>query len=167
VTLIELLVVMTMGIVVFAAAFGFYQIVVNRTADTTARANTLSDTRVAMERMTRDIREGKTVSVGSGGTSLTIVSPIEQIIYTCTSGTCSRSTRTLAGAAKTGPERIVAGLNSSTVVFQSVSLTGAAHASVRVTLNSTPEGRDTPIALTEDVTLRNECVTYSLLAACV
>ena len=35
-----------------------------------------------------------------------------------------------------------------------------------MTLNSTPAGRDTPIALTEDATLRNDCLAYSLLAAC-
>ena len=165
-TLIELLVVMAMGIVIFGATVGFYQVVVNRTADTTARANTLGASRTAMERITRDIREGKSATIGGGGSSLTIVTPTARVIYSCTSGSCTRSTQTLAGAATGTPERVIGNLNTSTIVFASVTLVGAPHASVRVTLNSTPEGRETPIALTEDATVRNDCITYSLLAAC-
>ena len=165
-TLIEFLTVMTMAIVVFAGAVGFYQVVVNRTEDTTARADTLSSSRVAMEQITRDIREGTTATVGSGGASLTIVTPLEQIIYSCSAGSCTRSTKTLAGVTTGNPRVTISGLNASTVVFQSATITGAAHASIRVTLNATPDGRETPIALTEDVTLRNECVTYSLVSAC-
>ena len=165
-TLIELLVVMAMGIVIFGATVGFYQVVVNRTADTTARADTLGASRTAMERITRDIREGKTATPGGGGNSLTIVTPTGRVIYACSAGTCTRSTQTLAGAPTGTPERVIEGLNASTVVFQLVTLAGAAHASVRVTLNSTPEDRETPIALTEDATVRNDCLTYSLLASC-
>src|SRR5690349_8938067 len=130
VTLIELLVVMTMGVIVFAAAVGFYQVVVNRTEDTTARATTLSASRTAMENITRDIREGKTVAVGTGGSSLTITAPAEKIVYSCTAGTCTRSTQTLAGVATGTPQRIIDGLNTATAVFQSATVSGAPHASV-------------------------------------
>ena len=165
-TLIELVVVMTMGIVIFGAAIGFYYVVVHRTADTTARTDTLSDSRVAMERITRDIREGKTVTVGSGGSSLTITTPLEKVIYSCSVGVCTRSTQTLAGVATGTPERIIDELNTSTAVFQSATISGAPHATVRVTLNSTPEDRATPIALTEDISVRNDCLAYSLISSC-
>jgi type II secretory pathway pseudopilin PulG len=165
-TLIELIVVAVIALIALGTVLLLYTVAVSRTEETAARNDTLGDVRGALERISRDVREGRTVTVGSGGSSLTIDTPLERITYACSAGTCTRSTATLGGSLTDGPDQLVTGLDASTAVFSNATIAGAGHNTYRVTLTSTPEDRDRPIVLTEDITLRNQCLTYTLLSAC-
>ena len=121
-TLIELIVVAVIALVALGTTLLLYQVTVSRTSDTAARNETLANVRGALERMTRDIREGESVTVGGGGSSVTIETPIERITYSCTGGTCSRSTATLAGVPTDGPDEVISDLDGSTVVFATAPL---------------------------------------------
>ena len=81
-----------------------------------------------MERITRDIREGKSATIGGGGSSLTIVTADRAGDRQLLRRHMHRSTfRLLAGRRHwTVRSGLIGNLNASTVVFQSVTLTGGA-----------------------------------------
>ncbi len=176
-TLVEALLVMTMTGVIFAAAVGFYQVVVRQTDSTQARAASLADVRTGMDRITRDVREAKTATIstaygGSAVTSgnvLTLDTPTARVVWDCTSGSCTRTVRDRSTYAVTeGPVTEIGGLDVGTAVFTSVNPIASDAANVQVRLSQLPDGRDRPIVLSEDVAIRNDCVAdpNGLLPAC-
>ncbi len=177
-TLIEALVVMLMLGVIFTAAAGFYQVVVNRTDSAAARANTLAELRTTIERVSRDVREGKAVTISTtyGGTSttsgnvLTIDTPVERIVWDCSTGSCTRTerSRTSPYAVTAGPVTEITGLDVSTAAFTSVAPITSGATNVQVRFSQLPDSRSRPIVLSEDIAIRNTCVAdpNGLLPAC-
>jgi type IV pilus assembly protein PilW len=132
-TLIELLVAMIMGIIIVGGATAMLISAVRAQPKQTKQAENVSTARIELERMTREIRDGVSVTSSSpssvsfvaqvrrtacGGTVLSNpASPAIQcqIVYTCTTTSCTRIERevgkTTGGAAST----IVTGIDSSEV----------------------------------------------------
>ncbi len=170
VSLIEVLTAIAMLGVIFTAAVGFYQVVVKRTEDTGARRNTIADTRTSLEKISRDVRIGRSATVGAGGASLTITGPAEKYFYDCTSGDCTRSVlNKTTNAVISGPVKLVDDVATSPAIFATVNpFPDSSAASVGVRIAQLPDGRDRAVAMTGEYALRNDCVIPSstLLPAC-
>jgi len=159
VTLIELMTVIGMLGIAFTAAFFFYAGALNRTSESEARVNTLSELNIAGERIVRDVRESaKICSPGVEGANSLILSPptsgtpcdpATRIVYDCTTnpGTC---TRTEGGSSSLAVDGLVPGPEAPIFVSE-----GSNH--VAIDLRAIPEDRDRAIAFQRGATLRNPC----------
>ncbi|HEX3174332.1 MAG TPA: hypothetical protein VHQ43_08970 [Solirubrobacterales bacterium] len=132
-TLIEMLVAATMSVVLVAAASSMLISAVRTQPKLSKRAQNISTARVALERMTREIRNGiavyeasgskvsfktqvRTTSCGSG-TASTAGQPAIQcrVTYSCTTTACTRTETAPEVTSGGTPVAIVSGLDSSKV----------------------------------------------------
>ncbi len=153
--MIELLTVMAMLGIVFTAAFFFYSTTLGRTEDTQARRNALSDQRIALDRIIRELREAQSVDSPSAGeaadaielTVLDAAGSTSAVTIDCSSGdTCVRRTAGIAD------ELLIDDLEPAA---NAVFTVGADGDYVYVQLESLPEGRTRPIVLSQGAALRN------------
>lgn len=77
-TLIELMVTVVLTMVIFLAASGFWVIADDNQRDTGDRVETLAEQRIALERMTRELRQAQDVSVANAGTTVDLGIPVPQ-----------------------------------------------------------------------------------------
>lgn len=153
----ELLAVMFILGITFTASAGFYQVVVKRTNDVESRKNTLADTRLAFERISRDVREADTFTISAtpGGAPLTegnvitVVAPHRTIVYDCTTGTC---------ASDLDATPLITGLDVSKPVFTIGSAFDPNDVNVAtIRLSQTPKGREGAVVLERSVVARSAC----------
>jgi type II secretory pathway pseudopilin PulG len=132
-TLIELLVAMIMGIIVVGGATSMLISAVRVQPQQQEQAEGISTARFELERMTREIRNGTSVTVanpsnvsfvarvrrttcgGSVPTSASAPSIQCQIVYGCTTTSCTRIERTVGSTSGGVPTTIVSGIDSSSV----------------------------------------------------
>lgn len=132
-TLIELLVAMIMSVVVVGGATTMLIGVLHAQPEQSRQAQNVSTARYELERMTREIRNGVSVTA-SAPNSVSFVGRLRrttcggslptspeapaiqcQIIYSCTTTACTRTEREVGAASGGTPETIVTGINSSEV----------------------------------------------------
>jgi Tfp pilus assembly protein PilW len=132
-TLIELLVAMIMGVIVVGGATTMLISAVRAQPQQQEQAQSISTARFELERMTREIRNGTSVTVASansvsfvarvrrttcGGTVATSASTPSiqcQIIYSCTTTSCTRVERAVGSTSGGAPTTIVTDIDSSSV----------------------------------------------------
>ncbi len=132
-TLIELLVAMIMGIIVVGGATAMLISAVRTQPQQQEQAESISTARFELERMTREIRNGTSVTVASpsnvsfvarvrrttcGGsvpTSASAPSIQCQIVYGCTTASCTRIERAVGSISGGTPATIVRDIDSSAV----------------------------------------------------
>src|SRR4051794_21668965 len=132
-TLIELLVAMIIGIIVVGGATAMLISAVRIQPQQQEQAESISTARFELERMTREIRNGTSVTVsnpsnvsfvarvrrttcgGSVPTSASAPSIQCQIVYGCTTSSCTRIERAVGSTSGGVPTTIVRGIDSSSV----------------------------------------------------
>jgi len=132
-TLIELLVAMIMGVIVVGGATSMLISAVRAQPQQQEQAQSISTARFELERMTREIRNGTSVTVANsnnvsfvarvrrttcGGTVPTSTSAASiqcQIVYSCTTTSCTRVEREVGSTSGGAPTTIVADIDSASV----------------------------------------------------
>lgn len=132
-TLIELLVAMIVGVIVVGGATAMLISAVRAQPKQQEQAQSISTARFQLERMTREIRNGVSVTTASsngvsfvarvrrkecGGevsTSATATAIQCQIVYTCTTSSCARTERKVGETSGGTTTTLATGINSSEV----------------------------------------------------
>lgn len=132
-TLIELLVAMVMAMVVVGGASAMLISAVQRQPEQSKQAQNISTARYELERITRDLRNGvnvtsaasngisfvarvrRTTCGGSVPTSSSAPAIQCQILYSCTTTTCTRTERAVGATSGGASSTVVTGINSSEV----------------------------------------------------
>jgi Tfp pilus assembly protein PilW len=132
-TLIELLVAMIMGVIVVGGATAMLISAVRSQPQQQQQAESISTARFELERMTREIRNGVSITVasannvsfvarvrrttcgGSVATSASVPSIQCQIVYSCTATSCTRVEREVGSTSGGSPTTIVTDIDSSSV----------------------------------------------------
>jgi prepilin-type N-terminal cleavage/methylation domain-containing protein len=136
-SLIELLVAMSIGIVVIAGGAKMLVAAVKSQPRAASHATAVQTAQTAMDRMTRELRQGSSVVTATasqlamityvdagtcgGAASSTAISC--RVTYACASGTCTRTVSQPNGSSPGTPTTVVKGLSSSNV-FSYVPNTG-------------------------------------------
>lgn len=168
-TLVELLIGITMMLIVVGAGFTLLQIVMRSEPEIRAVNSSIQDGQIAAERMTRELRQAfavnsatpNSVSVdtylqqstscaGPGGTAETAREC--RVVYTCGSGSCTRTVSEVNGAAP-ATATAVTGLTNSNVFSYSPSAT--APTAITLTLQLAGDAPDDAITISDGVVLRN------------
>jgi Tfp pilus assembly protein PilW len=171
VTLVELLLVAVLGVLVLGIGVMLLILAVRAEPRLSERAASIQQGRALMERLTREVRQGATVSVATperlvfatfvkrascgGPTAATAIQC--QVEYSCTSGACSRTERNTNGTGGGAPVQLVEGLLSSSVFTYTPSATSPEYVRVRLAYPATDEQGETEDAVTleDGVNLRN------------
>jgi Tfp pilus assembly protein PilW len=132
-TLIELLVAMVMAMVVVGGASAMMISAISKQPEQSKQAQSISTARYELERITRDLRNGVNVTAtasnsvsfvarvrrtacdGSVPTSSTAPAIQCQILYSCTTTTCTRTERAVGATSGGTSSTVVTGINSSEV----------------------------------------------------
>jgi len=132
-TLIELLVAMIMGLIVVGGATAMLISAVRAQPKQQEQAQSITTARHELERMTREIRNGVSVTAsnsngvsfvarvrrsecgGAAATSATTPAIQCQIVYSCTTSSCTRTERKVGTTSGGTPRTIVTGIDSSEV----------------------------------------------------
>jgi Tfp pilus assembly protein PilW len=131
-TLIELLVAGTMGMIVLGAGVTVFIGAVRSEPRASSKVSAIEQGRIAIERMTRELRQGFNVS-GASGAGLSFVTYVPQsscggspvtdskepcrVTYQCAGDECTRTVAKPDGSAPGAPVQVVAGLSSTSEVF--------------------------------------------------
>ena len=171
-TLAELLVSMMITLIAFAATLLLLQVALKAQPRITDRGAAIQQGRAWIERLTRELRQGGTVTGSPTASQIAFLTYVRHsscgatatgtsiqclVTYSCAAGTCSRTEGDPNGGEPGPSQEMVTGLQSD-VVF-SYSPTAAAPEYVGVTLmfpaTDDPGETEDAITLTDGVTLRN------------
>ena len=167
VTLVELLLATSLGLVIIGGSIGVLVSGIRSEPRLAERSADIQAARVAMENLTREIRQGELVtsatsgqlvlvtnvnSATCGGASSTSVRSC-RVTYSCSGGQCTRRETNPDGTG-TAPARVVVQGLSSNPVF-SYSPSAAAPTYVGITLKFPTGSGDDSITLTDGVSMRN------------
>ncbi|HYH60861.1 MAG TPA: hypothetical protein VD766_03250 [Solirubrobacterales bacterium] len=140
--------------------------IAERTAD-------VQGARVAMESLTRELRQGATV-VSASGTQLSVITNVNsascggaastevrscRVTYSCTSGTCTRRESNPDGSLPSPPQTVVQGIAAGSVFTYSPNSSTPAYVGVKLTFPAA-DGDDS-ISLSDGVTMRSVTVPSS------
>lgn len=141
-TLIELLVAAAIGSIVLAAVIRPIFLAGHQQTSQASRASTIDSDRIALDRMTRDIRQANAATLGSGGQSLVLTGTGLSVTYSCGTSTLGAGlldcSRTDAAAATTAI--LITGITAGTVFTLSGNY-------VSVDLQKKPSGSSNPVIL--------------------
>lgn len=167
-TLIELLVAMTFGLVVLGGAVVVFLGAVRSEPRTASKVTAIQQGRVALERITREVRQGQDVPTATAE-ELSLVTYVKQsscggaaagssiacrVTYTCTAGACSRVVAEPDGSSPGTSVQVVSGLTTTNVFSYSPSEPEADPTYVGVELSfTTREGG--PVVIADGAALRN------------
>ena len=167
-TLPELLVAMVLGLMVIGTGVMVFSASVQTQPKQQERGASISQARTAMERLTRELRQGWEVptatsnqlslltyvnSVTCGGNHGTSSIPC-RVTYSCTAGSCTR-VEALPNGSSPGPsETVVTGLSNGTVFGYSPNTSDPTFVNVTLSFPA-PAGGDDAITLEDGATLRN------------
>jgi prepilin-type N-terminal cleavage/methylation domain-containing protein len=166
-TLIELLVATTIGMAVLGGAVTIFLGAVKSEPRTTAKVSAIQQGRVALERITRELRQGSEVPTATAG-ELAVVTYVKQsscggspagaaiacrVTYTCTAGACTRTVAQPDGGSPGAAIEIVTDLSSTSVFSYAPSAVEPEHVGVELSFEKS-QGTD-PVVLADGVTLRN------------
>jgi hypothetical protein len=165
-TLIELLVAGTMGLVVMGAAVMMFIGAVKSEPRTSSKVAAIEQGRIAVERITRDVRQASSVPTYSPS-QLALVTYVKQstcnggaasatiqcrVTYDCADGACTRTVAQPNGSSPGVAVRVVSGLSSSTPFTYTP--TAIEPSFVEVSLSfETQEG--SPVVIADGASIRN------------
>ena len=166
--MIELLLVITLSLIVIGGTVGVLIAGMRSEPRIAERTADIQAARVAMERLTREIRQGATVTTATGSTIALITNVNSatcggahaaearpcRVTYACTSGKCTRTEVNPDGSGTPSPEEVVSGITSTSSVF-SYSPSAAAPGYIGVKLEFPAASGDDSITLTDGVSMRN------------
>lgn len=171
-TLIELLVAMTMGVVVLGAVGSLMVSAMKDQPRISERAQDISTARWVLERLTRELRNGKEVAEGATPSSVSFTTYVRhttcggsetlpatsesiecQVTYTCTTTACSRI-EAGPGVFTGTPATIFEGIDSSEV-FSYLPEEAEHPTFVKITLHLTNPAGDAPLTVSDGASLRN------------
>ena len=170
-TLAELLTATMIMMIAFGAALIVLNMALRSQPRISDRANAIQDARVWVERLTRELRQGATVSGTPTSSQLSFRTYVRHssrggsaagasiqclVTYTCTAGTCSRTESNLDGTGGT-TQQMVGGLQSSAVFTYTPSAAAPEYIGVTLTFPATDDPGETEDAITlrDGVNLRN------------
>lgn len=167
-TLPELLVALVLGLMVVGTGVMVFSASVRTQPEQRARGTSIQQARTAMERLTREIRQGWEVptatsnqlslltyvnSATCGGSTGGTAIPC-RVTYTCTAGSCIR-VEALPNGSSPGPSQtVVTGLSTGAVFGYSPSASDPTFVSATLSF-ATPDGGEDAITLEDGATLRN------------
>ena len=166
-TLIELLIAAAMSLLVLGTGVALMSTGMRNEPKVAEKAGEIQKARVAMERLTREIRQGDTV-VSATPTQLSLITYVNsatcggatssrsmlcRVTYSCAAGACTRTESNPDGSGSTPPVTVVSGITSTSVFSYSPSATAPTHVGVHLLFPS--ESGDDSITLTDGVTMRN------------
>lgn len=154
-------------LVILGASVGVMTASLRNQPRTTERSTDIQAARVAMANLTREIRQGATVTTATStqlslitnvakatcGGAVSTVSRLCSVTYTCTAGTCTRTERNTDGTGSAPAVTMVTGLSSGSVFTYSPSATAPSYIGVQLVFPA--KSGDDSITLTDGVTLRN------------
>jgi prepilin-type N-terminal cleavage/methylation domain-containing protein len=166
-TLPELLVALVLGLMVIGTGVMVFSASIRTQPKQQQRGSAIQQARTATERLTRELRQGVSVSAATSS-SLSIVTYVStatcggsspgaakpcRVTYSCTSGACSR-VEALPNGLSPGPSQtVMTGLTSSAVFSYLPSTSAPTY--VGVTFSFTAENGDDAITVQDGATLRN------------
>jgi type IV pilus assembly protein PilW len=166
-TLIELLVATMIGMVVLGGAVTVFVGAVRSEPRTASKVTAIQQGRVAIERITRELRQGLDVQTATGS-QLEVVTYVNEdpcggspagkskacrVTYACTAGECSRTVAQPDGSSPGAATQVVSGLASTEVFdYSPPSETEPAYVDVELTFTTREGG---PVVIADGVALRN------------
>ena len=172
-TLIELTVATVIALSLLGVAVSLFTSGVGAQSKLTSRALQIEQARTTADRITRELRQGSSVSTASPSqlTMLTYVHSATcggapsstaiacQVTYSCSGGTCTRTERNPNGTGGGTAVAVVSGLSSSNVFTYSPDSTSATY--VGVTLTLAPQPGHNAVTLDDGTALANFVVPAS------
>lgn len=164
-TLIELLIATTLGLMVVGGAFTVFAGGVRSEPHMAAKASALEEARVTVDRITRELRQGREVETATSN-ELSILTYVKQgtcggaagstatlclVTYRCSGETCTRSVASPGESSSGAPVQVARGLASPEVFEYSPSATEPTY--VGVSFSFVTDGE--PVTLEDGVALRN------------
>lgn len=166
-TLVEMLVAVTIGMVVLGGAVTIFLGAVKSEPRASAKVGAIQEGRVALERITRELRQGIEVQAPADNDELSLITYVKQspcggspaavaraclVTYACEAGVCSRSVAEPGSPAGT-PVEIVSDLSSTNVFSYSPSAAEPDYVGVEFAFEKS-QSTD-PTVLADGATLRN------------
>jgi Tfp pilus assembly protein PilW len=165
-TLIELLVATMMSMVVFGGAVTVFIGAIHSEPRTSSKVSAIQQGRVAVERITRELRQGVDVSAATPS-QLSLITYVKQspcggapaanakacrVTYACTTAECSRTVQEPSAGSVGTTSQVVSGLFSSNVFTYSPDETDPDYIGVKLSF-TTQEGG--PVVIADGTALRN------------
>jgi type II secretory pathway pseudopilin PulG len=167
-TLIEMLIAASLSLVIIGAAMSMFTAGLKSQPRARSQSAGVQQAQTAMERMTRELRQGSAV-VTATSTQIAVITYVDQatcggaaastaisclVTYACSSGACTRTVAKPDGSAPGTSRTVVSGMSSSNIFIY---VPGAANAPayVYVTLAFPNNGAHNAITLSDAVGLRN------------
>ena len=171
-TLAELLVAMMITLIAFAATLVLLQVALKAQPRISERGAAIQQGRAWIERLTRELRQGGTVTGSPGSSQLAFMTYVRHsscgatatgnsipclVTYSCSAGTCSRTERNPNGSGTAPAQQMVTGLQSNSVFTYSPSSAAPQYVGVTLRFPATdnPGETEDAITLTDGVALRN------------
>jgi prepilin-type N-terminal cleavage/methylation domain-containing protein len=166
-TLVEMLVATTLALIIIGAAVQVFTASLRSEPRERSRAAKIQGARTAIDRITRELRQGSSVPVATssqlsivtyvnaatcGGTASTTSIPC-RVTYTCTGTVCTRSVASPNGSGGGAAVQFASGLSSPNVFSYSPSAANPSF--VGVTLAFPAGNGDDAVTLDDGVALRN------------
>lgn len=168
-TLVELLTAAMLGVMVLGSAVAMFTVGIKSEPKAASRSAQIQQARTAMERITRELRQGRQgdiyVATASQLSILTYVKSATcggvpsntaiacRVTYTCSAGACTRIEGNPNGIGSGPAKQVVTGLSTPNIFSYSPS-TAPVH--IGVTLEFPADGGEDAITLQDGVTLRNQ-----------
>jgi Tfp pilus assembly protein PilW len=165
-TLIELLVAATMGMVVLGGAVTVFIGAVRSEPRASSKVTAIQQGRVAVERITRELRQGVDVSTATPS-QLSLITYVKQspcggapatnakacrVTYACTTVECTRTVQEAGGGSAGTTTQVVSGLSSGNVFTYSPDVTDPDYVGIELSF-ATQEGG--PVVIADGAALRN------------
>lgn len=172
-TLIELLVAAAVALVIIGGSVGVVTAGLRSEPRIAERTADIQAARVAMERLTREVRQGSLVTTATSS-QLSVVTNVNsatcgdaasaaarlcRVTYVCSAGQCTRSEADPDGAGASTPVVVVRGISADPVFTYTPSAASPTY--VGVALEFPAREGDDSITLTDGVTMRNAAAPAS------
>ena len=172
-TLVEMLVAASMSLVVLGVGVAVMTTGLRSEPKVAEKAGEIQEARVAMERLTREIRQGDSVITATAsqfslitnvnsatcGGATSSQSMLCRVTYTCSAESCTRVESNPDGSGATAPVVVVSGIATSSVF--SYTPTAATPTYIGVNLLFPADQGGDSITLTDGVTMRNAAAPTS------
>lgn len=178
ITLVEMLVASAMGVIVLGATGSLVISAMRTQPQISKRAQNITTARWVLERLTRELRNGKKVEAGASSSSVSFVTYVRRsscggagtlepgqpaiecrVTYSCTTTSCSRTEAGPASLPGSGTKAtIFSGIDSDNVF--SYSPDAAAPTYVRITLRMPNPSGPGRLTVSDGASLRNATLAY-------
>jgi type II secretory pathway pseudopilin PulG len=168
-TLVETLVGLLLAVLIAGGAMAMVSFATTTQPKTTKRAVQLQQGRTMIEQVTRELRQGETVT-SAATTGLQILTSVNnvtcggayaataitcRVIYACTSTSCQRTVKNPDGTGSGTAKTVVNGISGPNVFTYSPSVTDPTYVGVRLVYPSTSAADGEAVTLSDGVALRN------------